>query len=151
MGDAFLVCGSESGGDLLRILNGPGHGQRALIELRAQLFAFEQFHHDERRALVIADVVDGRDVWVIERGGGLRFLLEAAHTLGIRRQFSRQQFERDFALEARVFGQPDLAHPARAEWGKNFIRSKLCSGLNAHHLLPVGTRRFTSSDQLRIA
>ncbi|MCG3159447.1 MAG: hypothetical protein JMDDDDMK_00436 [Acidobacteria bacterium] len=31
MGDAFLVRGSESGGDLLRILNGRAHGQRAFV------------------------------------------------------------------------------------------------------------------------
>jgi hypothetical protein len=50
-------------------------------------------------------------------GPGL--LLEAAHTVGVLREFRRQKFERDSAAQIQVLGQVDFAHPARAELGKN--------------------------------
>ena len=67
-----------SGGDLLCILNSPAHGQRAVIQLGAQFFAFQRFRDDEGRALVLADVINRQNVGMVERRGGACFLLKAA-------------------------------------------------------------------------
>ena len=40
-------------------------------------------HHEVRRALVLADVVDGADVGVVERGDRLGLALEAGATVGV--------------------------------------------------------------------
>src|ERR1700683_5769156 len=37
----------------------------------------EIFHDDERSAFLLINLMDGADVWVIERGRGLSFLLKA--------------------------------------------------------------------------
>ena len=61
------------------------------------------------------DVVDGDDVGMVQRGGGLRFLDEAAAALGIARHFRRQHFDGDKAVEPRVLRLVDIAHAARAQ------------------------------------
>ena len=40
--------------------------------------AAERLHGDERLSLLLADVVNRADVWVVQRGGSLRFTLESA-------------------------------------------------------------------------
>jgi hypothetical protein len=39
--------------------------------------ALEQLRYDVGRTIVLADVVNGEDVGMIDRGGGTGFLLEA--------------------------------------------------------------------------
>ena len=43
--------------------------------------AIEKFHGDEGAAVVFADVVDGADVGMVQRGGGAGFALEAFERL----------------------------------------------------------------------
>ena len=80
-----------------------------------QRLAFEKFHGDEGFAVFFADVVNGADVGMIERGGGLGFALEARESLRICGNSFRQKFERDEAQQADVFGFVDHAHAATAE------------------------------------
>ena len=60
-----------------------------------------------------------------ERGGGLRFALEAHHPVRVARKLLGQDLERDLALELAVAGAVDLAHPARAERGDDLVTSEL--------------------------
>ena len=69
-----------------------------------------------------ADVVDGEDVGVIERGDGARLLLEAAQPVRIGREPRGQDLDRDVAPEPRVAGAVHLAHPARADRGDDLGR-----------------------------
>jgi hypothetical protein len=46
-------------------------------------FTMEQLGDDVRRAFVLADVIDGDNVGMIESGGGLGFNLEPAQAIGI--------------------------------------------------------------------
>ena len=87
----------------------------AFADQRPQRAPLDEFHHDEATGFSFADFVNGDDVGMIERGGGARFLLEAPHAISIGSELFGQQLERDLATEPRVFGQIDLAHPARAE------------------------------------
>lgn len=43
--------------------------------------------------------MNGENVWMIERRSSFRFLNEAVHALLLRRHFSRQNFQRYFAIE----------------------------------------------------
>ena len=47
--------------------------------------ALEQFHGDERIALVPANLVDDADVWVVQRGGGTCLTLEPLESQAISR------------------------------------------------------------------
>ena len=80
-------AGGVSGGERARGLNADlqhlGEGTRRLSGLRVQRFAFDEFGGDETRAMRFADLVDGDDVRVIQRGGGTRFLFEAPEAIAI--------------------------------------------------------------------
>jgi hypothetical protein len=59
---------------------------------------------------------------MIETGDRSCLTNEALHPLGIARERKRQKFYRDCAVQlAGVLGQVDLAHPARADMGADFV------------------------------
>ena len=78
--------------------------------------AVEKFHGDEGAAVVFADVVDGADVGMVQRGGGTRFTFESFERLRVVGEIVGEKFESDEAAEARVFGFVDDAHSATAEF-----------------------------------
>lgn len=53
--------------------------------------AFEIFHDDERAAVLLADVVDRADVWMIERRSSTRFALKTGKRDGIATHFFREK------------------------------------------------------------
>ena len=65
------------------------------------------------------NLVDVRDVWMIQRGRGFRFTNETFHPVAIRSHIRRKNFQRNFAIEFRVLRQIHLTHPARAEFAEN--------------------------------
>jgi len=65
--------------------------------------------------LVVADLVDGDDVRVVQGGGRPGLGDEAAHPLLVADQLRRQDLERDAPLELLVLRDVDLAHAAGAE------------------------------------
>ena len=115
MNDAFLVRGRQPIGHLNGEVDGGLLWQRAARERVAQRLAFEQLRHDERQPAFDADVEDRDNVGVIERGGGLRFPLEAGETVRVQRELGRQHFDRDVAGEPSVARPVDLAHAAGAQ------------------------------------
>ena len=58
------------------------------------------------------------------RAEAARLLLEASQALRVLRVGFGQQLERDLASEARVLREVDLAHPAPAEQGEDFVRAE---------------------------
>lgn len=84
---------------------------------------------ERRRAI---DIVDRKNVRVIQRRGGARFLLEAAQSVGISRECRRQNFDRDIAHEPRIARSIDFAHAARADERADLIRAEVCAGWNRH-------------------
>ncbi len=72
-------------------------------------------------ALLGADVVDDRDVRVVERRRGPRLLLEASQPFGIRRVLGRQHLDRHLATEACVLAQVDVAHTSGADLFDDFV------------------------------
>ncbi len=69
--DAILVRGGEGVGDLHRVAERGFDGQRLRAHAGFQRFAVDQLHGDEGAAILIADVVHGADVAIIQRGGPL--------------------------------------------------------------------------------
>ena len=65
--------------------------------------------------LLFANVIDGADVGMIERGGGLGFAPEALQGLRVAGDVFRKKFQRDEAAEAGVLGLIDHAHTAAAK------------------------------------
>ena len=93
MHDAFGVRGVERIGDLDRQVRADcsiSSGCPAMQMLQGH--AFEKLHGDEGLAVLLADVVDGADVRVIQRGSGLGFSLKTRQSLGISGDFSGRNF-----------------------------------------------------------
>src|SRR5262245_33948054 len=94
--------------------------------------AFEVFEHQIVEVAVAADVVDGADVGIVQRGNRPRFLLEALPRLGIGRQRSGKHLDGDDPIEPRVAGAVDFAHTARANRRHDFVRPNPRAGLERH-------------------
>ncbi len=73
-----------------------------------------ELHDDVIDALVLFDVVDRDDVWVVERGDRASFLLESRSRAGVVLPLRGQDFDGDLALQLGVASPIDLAHPADA-------------------------------------
>ena len=55
--------------DLPREVEDPRDRERTLLDELADRLPFEPFHRDERLPFVLAEFVDGTDVWMLEGGG----------------------------------------------------------------------------------
>jgi hypothetical protein len=115
MNDPLGVRGIERVGDLNTQLDENLEIDRTAADAMLQRLAFEPLHHDEMLALVLADVVDGADVRVVERGGGAGFALKPLDGLWIAGQLRWQKLQRDASAEANVFRLINHTHPAAAK------------------------------------
>ncbi len=66
--------------------------------------------------MLVVDFVDGADVRMIQRRGGLGFTLEAGQGLRIIGNVVREELQGDKAVQLYVLGFVDHAHAAAAEF-----------------------------------
>ena len=85
---------------------------------------FQQLHHDEVTAVLLADFVDYADVRVIERRGGAGFALETLVGIGSVVRSLGKEFECDAAAEGQIFGLVDHSHSANAKLRKDLVVRK---------------------------
>ena len=121
MDDAGGVGDLQGVGHLDGVLQHLRNAQAALGNQIDQRFALHVLHHHEFGVAFRNDVVNGDDVGVVQRGGGLRFLDEAAAALGIARAGAGENFDGDKPVEAGVLGLPDFAHASGAELFQELI------------------------------
>src|SRR4029077_1364874 len=126
--DSFVVSGSESLSDLHSIFDCFSLRQGAAIQHGAQAFPLEKLGNQERQAEVLADVEDGEDIGMVERGNRPGLLLEAAQAVVIASERFRENFHGDIASKPRVAGAIHLTHAARTERSKNFVVACLRAG-----------------------
>src|SRR5271165_1548716 len=86
-----------------------------------QRLPLEIFHDDEGEAALFANVVDGADVGVIKRRGGLRLAAKTAQRSGVADHVIGKKFKCDEAVQARVFGFVNDAHASAAEFLDHFV------------------------------
>ena len=83
--DAFFVSGRQAVGDLDRVVDCPARREAPSGDLLAQRLAFQQLLDDLGSALVLAGVVDDRDVGVVENSGRAGLLFEALEAVRVLR------------------------------------------------------------------
>ena len=115
MHDAFVVCRGQSACNLNRQLDRLADRQRAVLQPFLKRDAGEQFGNDIRRLLVAADVVDDKNVGVIERRSRASLLFEPSHPIRVGGKRRGQHFERDLTPKPWIARPIDVAHPARPE------------------------------------
>ena len=86
-------------------------GGKPILQRRA----LQVLHDDERTPVLLADVMDGADVRVVQRRRRPRFTRESAQCVRIRRELVGDELERHRAAESRVFGLIHDAHAAAAD------------------------------------
>jgi hypothetical protein len=84
---------------------------------------FEQTHHDEGRALVLAEFADGADVRMIKSRSRQRLSLPALERHSIAGHLVRQKLHRRAAAELDILGSADDAHAASAQLAEQPIVS----------------------------
>ena len=89
----------------------------------------EQFHHDERLAVVIADFVNRADVGMIQSGGGTGLLLESRNPDRIVTKRVWENLDRHLASQRPILRPIHLSHAAFSEGREDFIVSQRCAGL----------------------
>src|SRR5208282_218471 len=76
--------------------------------------AVEVLHDDEGLAVLLANVVDGADIRMVERGRSPGLAAEALERLAVSGYIFGEEFQGDEAVEAGVLGLVDDAHAAAA-------------------------------------
>ena len=148
MHDSLLVCRAEAVGDLKRVVDGLLRREAASCQSRAQRLAFEKLLHDVGRIVVTADVVDGRDVGVVQDARRPSLLLEAAQALGVGRKGRRQDFDRHVAPQPRVPRPVHLPHPARTNRRQDLVGPQTAARGDRHSSItrsPAFARRRASA------
>src|SRR5262249_44378457 len=114
-----------------------------------QRLSVEQLHDHELLAIVLADVVDGADVRMIQRRGNPRFTVEPVERLRVRGELGRQKLDRDLPAEPHVFRAINDAHSAAAEALENAVVSDRgpdhdAPGLYGSTIAPCRIQSFSS-------
>jgi len=86
-----------------------------------QSLPFEVLHRDEVPPFVLIHVVDGADVWVIQRRGGLGLALEPLQCMAVPGHLFRQELQGDGALQLDIFGLVDDPHAAAAKLFQDLV------------------------------
>ena len=121
MDDAGRVGHFECVGNLYpkvqKLVERNGLALDAILQRRA----LQAFHNDEKPVLVFADVVDGADVGMIQRGRRARFPLKSFARLRILCQFLGKELQGHAPAEALVFRLIHNAHSAAAQLSYNAV------------------------------
>ena len=105
--------------------------------------------HQLGNEIVLPDVVEGDDVGMVERGDRAGFLLEAPAAIGVGGELRRQGLQGHLPAEPRVARPVHLAHAARAEKAKDFVRPEHRAGGQVHGFCDYNpSRRRGTSLQL---
>ncbi len=112
---ALGVCRPERIGNLNRQFQHFVERKRLARNAVLHRFTVEKLHSNELLAVLLADVVNGADVRVIQRRSGLRFAAETLQSTGIVEHFGRQEFQTHRTMEPRVLSFIDNTHPSTPE------------------------------------
>ena len=113
--DALVMGLAQAGGHLAGDLQGLLRLQRSAPELVLERLAVHELHGDIGPVLVLADLVDGADVRVVQGRGGLGLDEETLFEVGRVHEVRRQELQGHRPLELEVLGLVDDPHAAVAE------------------------------------
>ena len=121
MDDAALVCGSQTAADLHGGVERDRQRQRRCADAGPEGFPLEKLGREVRHTVVAADVMDGQDVGVRQRGDGTCLAIEPLAEVRIRRGVRRHGLDRNLPPQPRIARPIHLTHPAGADDRHNLI------------------------------
>ena len=114
--DALGVRGVERVGNFDAEVEQRFDFERTSADQVLQRFSVEAFHGEIGVAAVFADVVNGTDVGMIQRGRGFGFAAKTFEGLRVARQILGEKFQRDETVEAGVLRFVNDAHASAAQF-----------------------------------
>ena len=87
---------------------------------------------------LLFEVVDARDVGMVERGEHLRLALEPGEPVGVLGERLGLHLQRHVAVELRVVGLVDLSHAAFADLGGDLVDAERTPWIQRHAVLNTG-------------
>src|SRR5882724_7169391 len=121
MNNSRLMGGSERTGHLDSDISSFTDLHSSAHQTLTQRLTFDQFAGDVMNRVILADLVNGQDVWMIERNDCVRFLFKPLQPLCVACKAQGQEFERGFPPRDNIGGKIDFAHPAGAYLFGNFV------------------------------
>src|SRR5260370_31992522 len=119
-------------GDLRAVFQGLIEWERTLFQPLGESFTFDALHHQIIGAILLADVMERADVWMVQAGDGFRFAFEALLANRIRAELRGKDLDGDAALQPRIARPIDFAHSAGTERSSNLVRAKMCTWGQGH-------------------
>ena len=136
--DAVTVCSVERLGDLGGDGQGPLERQRAARQFGRERLAIEQLHHQERHAVLLADVEQGADVRMIDPGDGASLTPEALELPRTRARRRSDRLDRHESIQSRILRAIDFAHAPGVEERQHFVGSDARTRLERHNSWQFG-------------
>ncbi len=149
--DPLLVRRGKPVRHLERVVDRLARREPSAGEGRAQRLTFQKLADDVRRPFMRADVVDRRDVGMIEQPRRLRLLLEPPQPVRVVGEGGRQNLNRHLAREPRVPCAIHLTHPSGAEGREDLIWTKLAAGRDRHLKLLAAKRLISDCLEAHLA
>ena len=121
----LLVRRFERLGDLSRNRQRLVERNRPACDPLRQILAFNEFKDQRFHAIGVFDPVNVCDVRMVQRREHLRFSAEPREAVGIVGDSWQQHLDCDVSIQLGVARAIHLAHPACAERGQDFVRTKM--------------------------
>src|SRR4051794_37302603 len=102
MDNAGFLGGCEGASRLDRDVNSFTQLHSPAHQALTQRLAFDQFAGYVMSRMILADLVNRQDVWMIEPNYGMRFLLKPLQALGVAGEALGQEFECGLAARCQV-------------------------------------------------
>src|SRR5262249_38981847 len=94
--------------------------------------AFDEFEDEKAGVVSFLEVVNRRDVGMIQRREHFCLALKPAHTICVSRELFGQDFDSDFAFQLEITCAIYLAHAAFAEQRNYFVGAELSANGQGH-------------------
>src|SRR5438067_96027 len=121
MDDARFMSGGKGTRHLDRDVNSFTDLHSPAHQTLTQCLALDQFTGYVMSRMILADLVNRQDIWMIEPNYGMRLLLKPLQALRVGGKAHGQKFECGLAARCHVGGQIDIAHSAGADPFRNFV------------------------------
>ncbi|MGC1645148.1 MAG: hypothetical protein WA741_04910 [Candidatus Sulfotelmatobacter sp.] len=132
MNDPFVVRRRQALCDLSAVVDDSPHRQRPTAQLHPQGLTLQALGDQIRRALIGADVVNRKNVGVVQSRNYPCLGFKSLQPFGVSRQLFRQDLDGNIPTQPGIFGTVDFTHATRAKEGLNFIGAEFCAGSKSH-------------------
>ena len=133
----------QRAGDLSRDRDPIGDRERAvLLDVPGKVDALDVFQHQEVTFAVFAEIIDLRDVGMIESGGRLGFALKTLEKRVVGNELLGDYLDGDASVERKLHAFVDLAHAALGDFADKSVFPQLRAGKIRSLAYGVGARQF---------